>query len=136
MPAAHNFWPGQATQAQRKQARENIILEDVGITKATLERYYTAVARLAPEIAEVSTEGELDESIASWIQDQFEDGAPPLLNWGCFEWASPLRALHSEEAAQELEALRDLEEIRNPLQGTAADAGYCPCVGRLVPLGR
>ena len=76
MVAAHNFWPGQATQEQRRQARKHIQLEDVGITQATLERYYTAVARLAPELQNVSTEGELDETIALWIQNEFEDGTP------------------------------------------------------------
>ena len=76
MAAAHNFWPGQATQEQRRQARKHIQIEHVGITQATLERYYTAVGRLAPELQDVATEGALDETIALWSQNEFEDGTP------------------------------------------------------------
>lgn len=76
MTAARNFWPGQATQQQRRQARRDIVLEEVGITSSTLDRYYTAVARMAPLLESVNSEIELDETIAAWIQDQFEDGCP------------------------------------------------------------
>ena len=76
MTAERNFWPGQSTQAQRKRARKDIILEDVGITSATLQRYYTAVSRLAPCLKLVNSEIELDEAIAEWVQQEFEDGTP------------------------------------------------------------
>eukprot|EP00435_Cladocopium_sp_Y103_P015342 s342_g3.t1 len=76
MPADHNFWPGQSTVQDRKRARRNIVLEDVGITSLTLERYYQAVARLAPHIQDVSSECELDEVISDWIQEEFEAGTP------------------------------------------------------------
>eukprot|EP00435_Cladocopium_sp_Y103_P066273 s1586_g28.t1 len=79
-------WPGyeegavlptcQASQADRRRARQHIILEDVGITSATLERYYTAVSRLAPVLTQVNSELELDDMIADWIQAEFEDGCP------------------------------------------------------------
>lgn len=62
--------------SQRRAAWKDIILEDVGITNATLERYYGTVQRLAPYLKSVETEGELDETIASWIQEEFEDGTP------------------------------------------------------------
>ena len=76
MTAAHNFWPGQATQADRKRARRNIVLEDVGITAATLDRYYVAVERLLPALDNVDTEHGLDDAIAEWVQMEFEDGTP------------------------------------------------------------
>eukprot|EP00435_Cladocopium_sp_Y103_P030084 s165_g7.t1 len=72
----HNFWPGQATQQQRRQARQNVVLEDVGLTPATLERYYVAVSRLQPVLEEVNNEYELDEFIAEWVQSEFEDDTP------------------------------------------------------------
>ena len=74
--AGREFWPGQATRTDRQRARKNIILEEVGITTSTLERYYTAVSRLLPSIDEVDTEVALDEAIAAWIQNEFEDGTP------------------------------------------------------------
>ena len=71
-----NFWPGQASQADRRRARENICLTDVGVTEGTLQRYYYAVSRLAPVLEVVNTEFELDTEIAEWIQQEFEDGCP------------------------------------------------------------
>ena len=76
-PAAGNSqWPGLSTRQQRRDARHNIVHEDVGVTANTLDRYYTAVKRLAPVLRRVSTELELDDEIADWIQDQFGDGTP------------------------------------------------------------
>ena len=79
MPAASKFWPGQSTRAERQAARENIVLEDVGITSATLERYFTAVQRLAPVLSKVCTESQLDEEVSQWVQQEFEDGSPLYL---------------------------------------------------------
>lgn len=76
MPAGASFWPGQANRSDRQAARKGILLEDVGITSATLERYFTAVSRLSPILEKVSTEFELDEMISEWIQLEFEDGTP------------------------------------------------------------
>eukprot|EP00435_Cladocopium_sp_Y103_P036468 s114_g9.t1 len=76
MPAGPSYWPGQASRQDRRKARRNIVLEDVGITAATLDRYYTAVARMAPILEDVDTEASLDETISQWIQDEFEDGTP------------------------------------------------------------
>eukprot|EP00435_Cladocopium_sp_Y103_P053261 s1285_g17.t1 len=76
MTAAHSFWAGHASRSERRLARQNVVLEDVGITAATLERYYLAVSRLEPVLEEVSTEYELDEFVASWVQSEFEDGTP------------------------------------------------------------
>eukprot|EP00435_Cladocopium_sp_Y103_P018713 s557_g4.t1 len=56
--------------------RRDIILEDVGITRNTLDRYYLAVNRLLPALEGVCTEFGLDEAIAEWIQTEFEDGTP------------------------------------------------------------
>ena len=76
MTATHKFWPGQSTQSERREARRNIVLEDVGITAATLDRYYLAVERLVPALDDVATEHELDDVIANWVQTEFEDGTP------------------------------------------------------------
>lgn len=74
--AAAEGWPGQATRADRRLARANICLADVGVTEATLERYYFAVSRLSPILEVVETEFELDQMISEWIQQEFEDGCP------------------------------------------------------------
>ena len=71
-----NVWPGQASRLDRKRAWQNIVLEDVGITANTLERYYLAVSRMAPILEAVDSEPALDEAIADWIQQEFEDGTP------------------------------------------------------------
>ena len=76
MTAERKMWPGHASQAERRRARLDIVLGDIGITSATLERYFFAVSRLAPVLEQVNTELELDEFIAEWIQEQFEDGCP------------------------------------------------------------
>ena len=77
MPIAdHKFWPGQASQADRRRARQSIVLENVGITQSTLERYYLAVSRLAPVLELVNTEFQLDEMVSDWVQAEFEDGTP------------------------------------------------------------
>lgn len=76
MTAARSCWPGHSTRAERRAARENILLEDVGITPSTLKRYYFAVGRLAPVLQQVQSETGLDEDIAAWIQNEFEDGTP------------------------------------------------------------
>jgi len=76
MTAERDFWPGLASQAERRFARRNIVLEDVGITAATLDRYYVAANRLAPVLDQIASEYELDEAIAEWVQAEFEDGTP------------------------------------------------------------
>eukprot|EP00435_Cladocopium_sp_Y103_P031282 s1676_g7.t2 len=63
-------------EADRRRARLNIVLQDVGITSSTLERYHFAVSRLAPVLEQVCTETQLDDMIADWIQAEFEDGCP------------------------------------------------------------
>lgn len=75
-PRESELWPGQATRADRRRARRNIILDDVGITKSTLQRYHLAVRRLMPVLRFVQTETGLDEAISQWVQQQFEDGCP------------------------------------------------------------
>lgn len=77
--AERNFWPGQATAADRRAARKNILLENVGITEATQQRYFTAVSRMAHLLKEVTTEASLDDLVATWIQEEFEDGTPLYL---------------------------------------------------------
>lgn len=76
MTAEHNFWPGHSTRQQRQRARQNIVLEDVGVTDATLQRYFLAVERLTPVLELARSESELDDLVAEWIQNEFEDGTP------------------------------------------------------------
>lgn len=76
LPRGDKQWLGRATRAQRQTARKDILLSDVGVTAATLERYYTAVQRMAPVLALASTEVAMDEAIADWIQREFERGCP------------------------------------------------------------
>ena len=76
MPAGHSGWAGQASQSERRAARLNIVLEDVGITASTLERYYVAVERLLPTLDGVETEYDLDDVVSEWVQSEFEDGSP------------------------------------------------------------
>eukprot|EP00438_Fugacium_kawagutii_P000055 Skav215901 [mRNA] locus=scaffold1542:116365:121392:- [translate_table: standard] len=71
-----HLWPGHATRADRRRARRNIVLSDVGITKNTLQRYYMAVRRMAHLFTHVFTEAGLDETISNWIQREFEKGCP------------------------------------------------------------
>ena len=66
-PAERSYWPGQATAADRRAARHNIVLENVGITEATQQRYFTAVSRMAYLLEEVTTEASLDDLVATWI---------------------------------------------------------------------
>lgn len=77
--AERNFWPGQASAADRRAARKNILLENVGITENTQQRYFTAVSRMAHLLQEVTTESSLDDLMADWIQQEFEDGTPLYL---------------------------------------------------------
>eukprot|EP00435_Cladocopium_sp_Y103_P053509 s678_g17.t1 len=69
----------QASRLERRLARQNVVLEDVGITEATLNRYYSAVERLLPVLEEVETEYDLDE--AGWCNsrdaDSWSDGKDP-----------------------------------------------------------
>ena len=73
------MWPGKATQSERKASRKDIRLDEIGITEATLARYYHAVGRLAPVLAQPCTLEELDEAISNWVQEEFEDGSPLYL---------------------------------------------------------
>lgn len=79
MTAARSCWPGLATRDERRAARANIQLSDVGISENILKRYYHAVGRLAPVLQQVLTEAQLDEDIAEWVQAEFEDGTPLYL---------------------------------------------------------
>lgn len=80
MPTAErNYWPGQATRSQRKAARADILLENVGVTPATRERYLTAVHRMSHLLPMVTSEASFDDLVADWIQAEFEDGTPLYL---------------------------------------------------------
>ena len=79
MPADNNFWGGFASRADRRRARADVVLTDVGVTTATLNRYYYAVSRLTPVLEAVNTDFELDKLVADWIQQEFEDGTPLYL---------------------------------------------------------
>lgn len=75
-PRAHEQWPGHASRADRCRARKNLVLADIGVTKATQDRYFLAVRRLMPVIRSVQSEAQLDDDIADWIQNEFTSGQP------------------------------------------------------------
>ena len=79
MPVVRNGWPGQSSRLDRRRARDSIVLEDVGITETTLERYYYAVSRMLPVLEDVSTEAAMDDAISEWIQEEFSDGSQSTL---------------------------------------------------------
>ena len=132
MRAAHSFWPGQATQHQRRTARQNIVLEDVGITAATLDRYYLAVERLLPALQGVCTEHELDDVISDWVQTEFEDGTPYSSGRRRSQWYSSLRTFYTETPSKKLEVVWDLAQVRDPLSRTAYYPRYLLGHGWLV----
>ena len=78
-PADRSCWPGQATRADRRAARKDIVLADVGVSKNTQVRYFTAVSRLKHLLPLVQSESHLDDLVAGWIQTEFEDGTPLYL---------------------------------------------------------
>ena len=139
MTRDRNQWMGRATRQQRKEARQHIILEDIGITEKTLERYYFAVSRLAPILDTIDTEYQLDEAVSSWIQDEFEDGTPIHLI------ADALSGLHHMEPYTKKKLPRswrlygiwrkyELPARAPPLtqELVLAMAGYCITSGKLV----
>lgn len=78
-PADNSCWPGQATKADRRAARRDIVLADVGVSPNTQERYYYAVSRMKHLLPLVESEAHLDDLMADWIQSEFEDGTPLYL---------------------------------------------------------
>ena len=69
-------WAAQRTWAERKWARKRIQLLDIGVNSATQTRYYNAVRRLLPRIQHVLSDEELDSTVADWVQERFQQGAP------------------------------------------------------------
>ena len=78
-PADNSCWPGQATNADRRAARKNIVLADVGVSSNTQQRYYYAVSRMKHLLPLVESEAQFDDLLADWIQGEFEDGTPLYL---------------------------------------------------------
>lgn len=78
-PADRSCWPGQASQADRRAAGKDIILADVGVSANTQERYFHAVSRMRHLLPLVQSESHLDDLVADWIQEEFEDGTPLYL---------------------------------------------------------
>eukprot|EP00438_Fugacium_kawagutii_P023130 Skav208787 [mRNA] locus=scaffold931:260209:264566:- [translate_table: standard] len=73
------WYPSLAAVRGRKAraaARKGVVLRDVGITKATQDRYYSSVRKLYPLIANIASMEDLDETVADWIEVQFRKGSP------------------------------------------------------------
>ena len=79
MQVGSSHWAGFTSRADRRRARANVVLTDVGITTATLNRYYFAVNRIKHILETVNSEHDLDEMISEWVQSEFEDGTPLYL---------------------------------------------------------
>lgn len=89
-PRANEQWPGLASRADRRRARRHIVLQDIGVTKATLDRYYLAVRRMAPVLKAARTEADMDEgSHCGMDSTPISSWTPSSFGWGCFEWSSP-----------------------------------------------
>ena len=134
-----NEWAGFGSREDRQRARAQVVLADVGISPATLQRYYVAVRRLTPVLEQISTEADLDESIAEWIQAEFEDGTPMYLV------ADALSGLHHFEPFTKRRLVRSWRlygiwrkyEVPCrapplPVDITLAMAGWCISHGQLV----
>ena len=112
MTVASKSWPGRATQADRRAARRSIVLADIGVAENTLQRYYTAVARLAPVLAKPCTVEELDEMVSRWVETEFEDGAPLYLVADALSGpATTFHALCQEEAGAFMEVILHLASL-------------------------
>ena len=139
-PAAKTSeWAGLGTREERQKARARVVLADVGISPATLQRYYVAVRRLTPILEQISSEDALDESIAEWIQAEFEDGTPLYLV------ADALSGLHHFEPFTKRKLVRSWRlygiwrkyEVPCrapplPVDITLAMAGWCLTHGELI----
>ena len=67
-PADNSCWPGQATNADRRAARKNIVLADVGVSSNTQQRYYYAVSHMKHLLPLVESDAQFDDLLADWIQ--------------------------------------------------------------------
>ena len=130
--AERNYWPGQASAADRRAARLNIVLENVGITEATQQRYFVAVSRMAHLLKEVTTEASLDDLVATWIQEEFEDGTPLYLVGDALSGIHHYEPYTKKHLPKKLETLLNLAQVRSSLSSTSLDPGYRFGCGRLV----
>ena len=121
--AERNYWPGQASAADRRAARLNIVLENVGITEATQQRYFVAVSRMAHLLKEVTTEASLDDLVATWPLYLVGDALSGIHHY------EPYTKKH---LPNKLETLLNLAQVRSSLSSTSLDPGYCFGCGRLV----
>lgn len=70
------YFAAPSKRLGRQRARRGLTLADLGISKATQSRYYVAVRRLLPKIESMKSMEQLDESVASWIEERFQKGEP------------------------------------------------------------
>ena len=67
---------GVRSRRARAKQRKGICLRDVGVTAKTHLRYHQAVSTLMKNCPQTKSVEELDDYIASWIEQQFSKGAP------------------------------------------------------------
>ena len=65
---------GKRTREERRKQRRNVVLRDAGVTPKTQQRYFIALNKLLPILTGVASSLSMDEAIADWIQERWEDG--------------------------------------------------------------
>jgi len=51
-----------------------VVLRDAGVTPKTQQRYFVALNKLLPILVGVTSSLTMDEAIADWMQERWEDG--------------------------------------------------------------
>lgn len=140
MPTAErNLWPGQATQSQRRAARNNVVLAEIGVSASTRSRYFYAVNRLRPILDQISTETELDDCIAAWIQSEFEDGTPLYLVGDALSGLHHLEPFTKRKLVRSWQLYSTWRKYEVPMRAPPLPqdlvlgmAGWCLCHGELA----
>lgn len=70
------FFFGVKSRRARARARKGIVLADMGITKQTQVRYFTAVGRIIDKLNLCSTFQQMDEVLSAWVNQCFHRGEP------------------------------------------------------------
>lgn len=70
------FFVNVKSRRARARARKGVVLADMGITKQTQVRYFTAVGRIIDRLNRCHTFQQMDEVLSNWINHCFEKGEP------------------------------------------------------------
>ena len=70
------FFAGPRGRRERKKARKNLRLADLGVSPKTQVRYYDAVRKLWPIVANSETFEHMDDLVSEWVEERFSAGEP------------------------------------------------------------